>query len=101
MLIVAIISIAVSIYDKTNHNGMIEAEKITVVILDNHDLSFATNGTIDKDKLKEIQSMDYDQLKSRFNVKGDFCMYLEDSSGKIILAKGSRKLINDEAACRE
>ena len=75
-----------------------EAEKITDIILDDHDISFAGKGIIDNDKLREVQNMDYAYFKTLLNAKKDFCLYLQDETGKIIFAKGATKL-SDEASC--
>lgn len=101
VLVVAIIAIAVSFYEYNKKPVPIGAEKITGLLLDSHDISFASGGVIDSDKLKEVQKMDYIQLKNRLNVKEDFCMYIEDENGNIILAKGSAKLIKDGIICEE
>ena len=68
--------------------------------MDDHDLSFASGGVVNSDKLALIQKMDYDHLKDYLNVNSDFCLYLEDEKGEIILAKGSSKLNQDGLSCR-
>ena len=101
VLIVAVIAIIVSIYDKNAQPNQIEAEKITGLILGNREASFASNGIVDAIKLKEIQNMDYNKLKIYFNARKDFCMYIEDGDGNVILAKGSSKLSKDGINCKE
>lgn len=104
VLIVAIIIIFVSVYgkiNKTRDKQTMEAEKITEIILDNHGMSFAKGGVIDENKLEEIKSINYDDFKKSLNAKNDFCMYIEDANGNIILAKGSFKLNKDGLYCRE
>ena len=100
VLIVALIAMIVGIYNKTAKLEM-EAGKIAEVILDNHAISFATNGIIDEDKLNQIQNMDYNQFKNYLKVKNDFCIYIEDGNGRILLAKGSQKLEKDGLHCSE
>ena len=100
VLIVALIAMIVGIYNKTAKLEM-EAGKIAEVILDNHAISFATNGIIDEDKLNQIQNMDYNQFKNYLKVKNDFCIYIEDGNGNILLAKGSPKLEKDGLHCSE
>lgn len=100
VLIVALMAMAVVIYQKSNElrisrSAPMEAEKITDIILDDHKISFASNGVIDEDKIKEIEKMSYIEFKSRINAKNDFCVYIEDEKGNIILAKGSSKLKKD------
>ena len=101
VLIVAVIVMIAFSYNKNNNSKENEAEKITEIILDNHGLSFANNGVIDENKLKEIQNMGYNDFKKSLNVKNDFCIYIEDENGNIILAKGSSKLNKDGMYCRE
>ena len=36
-------------------------------------------------KLNELKDMGYDELKKRLRVDGDFCIYMEDSDGNVIL----------------
>ena len=101
VLIVAIISIIVAVYDKINESANIGAEKITEMILDEHTISFANNGVVDENKLKEIQNMNYNNFKKSLNAKNDFCIYIEDQNGNTILTKGSSKLNRDGIICRE
>lgn len=100
VFIVAIIAMLAVVYDKKDASE-IEAEKITEMILDDHGISFANNGIIDENKLKEIQRMDYDDFKNSLNAKNDFCVYVEDGNGGILLSKGSDKLNGDGIPCRE
>ena len=99
VLIVALFAVFVSVYEGSKKVSQIEAEKITGLILDGHEISFASGGIIDQNKLKQVQSMDYDKLKNYLNVRQDFCMYIEDEKGNIILAKCSPKLSNDGVDC--
>ena len=39
---------------------------------------------VDKEKLKQLSDMDYEELKQELNLKYDFCMYFEDEQGNII-----------------
>ena len=105
VLIVVFIALVIGVYTKgTKMNskpGIMEAEKITEIIMDNHKISFASNGIIDKNKLKRIQSMSYEEFKKSLSINNDFCILLEDTNGNIILSKGSSKLNSDGIYCRE
>ena len=101
VLIVAILAIGVGIYEQNKKIGRIEAVKISGLIVDGHEVSFASGGVINQNKLKQVQNMDYNELKNYLDAEQDFCMYIEDESGNIILAKGSPKLSNDGAACNK
>ena len=100
-IIVALIVIVVNFYDTGSNLVDMEAEKITALMLDDHDISFASNGIIDEDKLNEIKNMDYHQLMNFINAKNDFCIYIQDGHGNIILAKGSYKLNLSSIGCSE
>ena len=101
VLVVAVLAIFVSVYEKSGDVKKIDAREITEIMMDDHRLSFANNGVIDDNKLKEIQKMDYTTLKSQLNAKNDFCMYIEDENGNVIVAKGSSKLSGDISLCSE
>ena len=100
VLIVAFVAMAVGISDKTSKPEM-GAEKITEIILDDHEISFANDGVIDENKLRQVQNMDYKEFKNHLNARNDFCIYIEGVNGNIILAKGSSKLSKDQLRCRE
>lgn len=101
VMIVAVIAMLVSISNKVNEPARVEAEKIAEMILDDHSISFASNGVIDENKLKEIQNMDYNDFKKALKAKNDFCIYIEDENGNIILAKGPSKLNGKSISCGE
>ena len=104
VLIVVFIALIIGVYNKIpyeNQTRIMEAEKITEIILDNHKISFASNGVIDESKLREIRSMSYESFKKSLSIDNDFCILLEDANGNIILSKGSSKLNKDGIYCRE
>ena len=101
ILLVALLSIIISINKGVDVSPEIEIEKITAMILDDHELSFARNGVIDENKLIEIQNMDYYELKKSLKAKNDFCIYIEDEDGNIILSKGSSRINGDGIYCVE
>lgn len=99
VFIVALIALAVSVLDKTNKPEA-EAKKIKDILLDDHELSLAAKGVIEDSRLDQIRDMSYDDFKNSLDAKNDFCVYIEDEKGSIILAKGSGKLAMDGMACR-
>ena len=102
VLIVAIFIIIVSVYGRINKAGdesKTDAEKITEIIMGNHGMNLATGGVIDESKLEEIKNINYADLKKSLNAKNDFCIYIEDGNGNIILAKGSENLTVDGIFC--
>lgn len=100
VLIIAVIITAIIINQK-NNQPMDEAGRIIKVILDENSAKLHHSSVIDQAELETIQGMTYDQLKKYLNVKNDFCLYVEDGNGNIILAKGSAKLSIDKIYCKE
>ena len=101
VLIVAFIAIFISFYTRSGKTDKMEAEKITDLILDHHKISFAYDGVIDESKLQEIKKMSYEEFKEYISVKSDFCIYIEDANGNVLLAKGSSKLSRDVTYCKD
>lgn len=103
LLIILIIAIVITmiVTTKLPESAATEAEKITAMILDDHKVSFATNGIVDERKLKEFQTIGYEDFKRSLNIKRDFCIYIEDEKKNIILAKGSGKLSSNGLICAE
>ena len=101
VLIVAVLAMVVGIYDKSNHTPFVEAEKITDVILGNQRINFAGNGVVDEAKLNQIKVTNYNDLKDALDIKNDFCIYIKDETGSIILAKGSPAVNIDGVRCIE
>ena len=97
VVIVVLVSLMVNIYDR--HNRPMEADKITEKILSSG-LDIA-NSKLDESKINEMQHMDYRQLKDSLGIKNDFCIYIEDGKGNVILAKGSNRLNGDGIICNE
>ena len=95
VLIVALIAMIVGIYEKNNQTTVKEAEKITDNILENNAISLVSNGVINEAKLTEIKNMDYEEIKKMLNIDEDFCIYIEDENGNVILNKGSAELSKD------
>ena len=100
VLIVAVFVMIMGVYHDKNKNPEIDAEKITGLLMDDHEVSFASGGVVNPNKLAEIQKMDYAHLKGYLKVNKDFCLYLEDETGNVILAKGSSKLGRDGISCK-
>ncbi len=100
VLVVALLLIVFNIYSRPNKPA-IEAKKITEAILDDNPISFATDGLVDENKLKKVKNMDYNEFKNHLNAKNDFCVYIEDEKGNILLSKGSSKLNSDGVFCKE
>ena len=111
VLIVSFIAIFASVYsnkinDPINSNNAnkvsdLGAEQIADMLFDGHAMSFVSSGVVNENKFKEIQEMNYEDLKSSLNAKNDFCIYIEDENGNVLLAKGSSKLREEGIFCNE
>lgn len=97
--IVIFVAILVIFYGRLSKPKQVDIEKINAIIFDHMPVSFAKDGIIDQDKLEKIQRMDYVELKNALDIKKDFCVYIEDENGNIILEKGSDKLSQDGVYC--
>ena len=42
-------------------------------------------------KINELKNLSYEELKQRLRVEGDFCIYVEDGNGNIVLLNNSYK----------
>src|SRR3989338_2186001 len=85
VLIVALAAMFVGIYRQSNDSGVTEAEKIIGMIFSNNQFGFAANGIIDNSKLDRIQIMNYRDFKHVLDAKKDFCIYIQDGLGDILL----------------
>lgn len=100
LLVIGVLAVIAAVYMELNKPAM-EAEMITNMILDDHKASFANNGIVDEVRLEKIRNMDYENFKKSLNAKNDFCVYIEDEKGNVILAKGSSRLNDDGLYCTE
>ena len=100
VFVVLVIIIVVSLQEKSVQVQKADPEKIISLVLKDSNLD---GGIIvfDQKKLNELESMDYATIKKILNVGDDFCMYLQDGKGSVILAKGSPKLSEDGIKCQE
>lgn len=57
----------------------------------NDPLSIAANNQINDSKAGELKSLNYIDLKKKMRIEGDFCIYLEDEKGDIVLINNSYK----------
>ena len=52
-------------------------------------LSIVANNQINESKAGELKNLGYSSLKKRLRVDGDFCIYLEDEKGNVVLINNS------------
>ena len=49
------------------------------------------NNEINLSKVNELKNLSYDELKRKLRIEGDFCIYIEDEKGYIVLINNSYK----------
>ena len=57
----------------------------------NDALSIVANNQFNDSKAGELKNLAYNDLKKRLRIEGDFCIYLEDENGNVILINNSYK----------
>ncbi len=48
-------------------------------------------------KANELKNLSYEELKQRLRVEGDFCIYIEDENGNLVLINNSYKGIGSSS----
>ena len=99
IFIVLVVIIAVSVLEKDEQLQKADPEKILGLVLKDTDVKDGMM-VFDQKKLNELEGMDYVAIKRILNVEGDFCMYLQDGKGSVLLVKGSPKLSEDGIKCQ-
>ena len=60
------------------------AKVLENIASENPDLGFIDGIDIDQEKLQDLLSMEYDEIKKQLRVENDFCIFLEDKDGNVI-----------------
>lgn len=60
----------------------------------NSSLAVIENGIVDDGKLRSLYGENYNSLKSKFGITGDFCIYMIDQYGNLIAVNTSSGLLN-------
>src|SRR3989344_6366696 len=68
LLVIAVLAVIISIYSKDKPK-IVEAEKLTDMIVKGNSIGLASNGVLNEQKLEELQSMSYEELKESLNAK--------------------------------
>lgn len=70
-------------------------QEASVVIIQattkNGTINILDNNTVSVNKFSDLKKIDYDELKSRLRIDGDFCLYLEDEKGNLVLVGNTYK----------
>jgi len=64
---------------------------IKEVVSDESKLRIVDNNEINITRLNDLKSIDYEELKRKFRIEGDFCIYIEDEQGNIVLIDDTYK----------
>ena len=51
------------------------------------------NNEVNISKIIILKKISYDELKSKFRIEGDFCIYIEDEKGNVVLINNTYKSI--------
>ncbi len=60
----------------------------------NSSLAVIENGIVDDGKLKSLYGENYDSLKNKFGITGDFCIYMIDQYGNLVAVNTSSGFLN-------
>ena len=61
----------------------VASEEAPLRIIDSNEINIS--------RLNDLKNLNYDELKRRLRIEGDFCIYLEDESGFIVIINNSYK----------
>ena len=64
---------------------------IKQIAAEDSSLRVIDNNEVNESRLNELKNLSYDELKRQFRVEGDFCIYMEDDKGNIVLINNSYK----------
>ena len=59
-------------------------------------LNIVSEQEINLSKIGELKNLNYDDLKSQLRVDGDFCIYIEDEKGNLVLINDSYRGIGSQ-----
>lgn len=68
-----------------------EASSIIRQLVSGDELRIVDGTVVNVTKASNLKNTQYDELKRRFRVEGDFCIYMEDSKGNIVIINNSYK----------
>jgi len=71
--------------DKLQHDAVLLAERLTNI---SNAGSIAGYNGINIEKMKELRSHEYLELKERYGVTSDFCIFIEDDKGEVLRLDG-------------
>ena len=84
-----------------------DASSIIRQLVSGEELRIVDGTEVNVSRANALKNTQYDELKRKFRVEGDFCIYLEDSKGNIVLINDSYRGIGAQginisgAACSQ
>ena len=68
-----------------------EASSIIRQLVSGEELRIVDGTEVNVSRANTLKNTQYDELKRKFRVGGDFCIYLEDSKGNVVIINNSYK----------
>ena len=86
-ILTAITFFAFSNSDESRKLGVVQTESeylLQSAKTENSPLQIVDNQEVDTQKLSQLASADYDELKKQAGIQNDFCIFFEDENGNVI-----------------
>lgn len=61
----------------------IESEVVATKLVEDPSFGVARDNQLDSEKLLNLTTVDYEELKRQFGIKNEFCIFLRDEAGNI------------------
>ena len=107
LLILSLIVISITVFTSQKNELSGEAEIVLSTLTDgNTKVSLTESDELIEEKIKNLDQMDYDEIKNIIGVKNDFCIFFEDSSGNLVKIDdinpyiGSNKIYINGDSCK-
>ena len=68
-----------------------EAATVVKLITSEGETIILNNNEVNLTKAGALKNLDYDELRRRLRIEGDFCIYIEDGNGNIVLINNTYK----------
>ena len=69
---------------------------IKQVSSEGNSLNIVNKQEINLTKIGELKNLNYDELKSQLRVEGDFCIYIEDEKGNLVMINESYRGVGSQ-----
>ncbi len=89
ILLLLILAIFVIVKTALTPKSNLEKEaEIVLSTLTDGSVKLVEQNQLMEEKIRDLNNMDYDEIKNLIGVKGDFCIYFEDATGNIVTIDG-------------